>query len=99
MRFLTKIAFFSNLEILLKTHLSYHNNIKMGCFGTKTAAKYPTVKMKVLPVPVTAFYPNNAPSQIIKIDISKQYFNLISKEFSKWIWCQKQPNLLERLDF
>ena len=40
MRFLTKIAiidFF--LEILsqgLETHLSYHYNIKMGCFGTKT---------------------------------------------------------------
>ena len=77
----------SGLEILsqsLETHLSYHYNIKMGCFGTKNFCQMSYCSKKTLVEvrePALLGYRNNAKSRVSKID--KQYFNLISMEFRK----------------
>ena len=61
MRILTKIAIFEIfLEILcqsLETHFSYHNNIEMGCFGTKKfLPNFILLNEGLAEVPVTAFF-------------------------------------------
>ena len=69
----------------------------MGYFGTKIAAKLLTVYMKVLQkflYKLSLGYPENAMSQISKID--KQFFNLSCKKFCKLFLVLKQHILLER---
>ena len=61
----------------------------MGCFGKKNFRQI----LKEVRVPALLGYRNNAKSRISKID--KQYFNLISLEFRKLIWCKNDPFCLK----
>ena len=67
---------------------------KWVVLAPKTSAKFHTASMIAeVRAPDFLGYRNNAKSRISKID--KQYFNLISMDFRKLLWCKNNPFCLK----